>query len=326
MSSRANACSHLYDVHLIFNVQDQAQFVNWIDQELRNRGIRPWLWDRDARVFDKDEVESIKSTPVSAIFLSPRGWGPNHRRFAQLAHDENRPIIPIILERSNKQDLTTVGNVFQVPKWITFRSNQDAEALNELAHRIVNLPYEYATEQDRATVGKMEAAKLEPLPGRRLVVYVPARSQTVATWSPLKEKLENEQVLRGCLWYAHSYAASAWSRDGIKDYARELDTSIRAQVLEAAREDPSRPINHITLMGHSFGGILARIAYLMSAGQYEEDTQGSEWWKTVDRIVLFAAQIGASLASDFRGASDSPSTRRFAWDRWPATNSAVRKQ
>ena len=59
--------SRPYDVHLIFNVQDQAEFVDWIDEGLRKRGIRPWLWNRDTRVFDKDEVESIKSTPVSAM-------------------------------------------------------------------------------------------------------------------------------------------------------------------------------------------------------------------------------------------------------------------
>ena len=80
--SKRFAASRLFDVHLIFNSQDQAEFVNWIDEELRQRGIRSWLWNRDAQVFDKDEIESIRSTPVSAIFLSQRGWGPYHRKFA----------------------------------------------------------------------------------------------------------------------------------------------------------------------------------------------------------------------------------------------------
>src|SRR5262249_18189016 len=49
-------------------------------------------------------------------------------------------------------------------------------------------------------------------------------------------------------------------------------------------------IEHITLMGHSFGGMLVRIAYLIAAGQYPEiKPRGSPWWKKVDRIVLFAA-------------------------------------
>jgi pimeloyl-ACP methyl ester carboxylesterase len=102
------------------------------------------------------------------------------------------------------------------------------------------------------------------------------------------------------MWYPHKYTASAWSRDGVEAYARDLDASIRSKVIEAGK-DTSRPISRITLMGHSLGGVLARIAYLISAGQYKENSQGSEWWKKVDRIVLFAAPN--------RGIE----SKRFAW-------------
>ena len=120
------------------------------------------------------------------------------------------------------------------------------------------------------------------------MVYVPAGSKTIATWNSLRKKLENEQALNGCMWYPHTYTANAWSRDGVGVYARNLDASIRSKVIEAGK-NTSRPISRITLMGHSLGGVLARIAYLISAGQYKENSQGSEWWKKVDRIVLFAA-------------------------------------
>ena len=122
------------------------------------------------------------------------------------------------------------------------------------------------------------------------MVYVPARSQTLESWSSLRQHLETEPRLQGCAWYGHSYTASAWSRESLEEYALELEARIGAEVLAARIDDPSRPITNITLLGHSFGGVLARMAYLISAGRYKEiKYQGSEWWSLVDRIVLFAA-------------------------------------
>ena len=74
-----------YDVHLIFNHRDQA-LVEVIDEGLRQRGLLPWLWDRDAPAnWEAAEIASIKSAPASAVFLGPSGWGPHHLQFAQLA-------------------------------------------------------------------------------------------------------------------------------------------------------------------------------------------------------------------------------------------------
>jgi pimeloyl-ACP methyl ester carboxylesterase len=55
-------------------------------------------------------------------------------------------------------------------------------------------------------------------------------------------------------------------------------------------------------MGHSFGGVLARMAYLISAGQYADvKRHGSAWWQRVDRIVLFAAPNRGIPVKRFRG-------------------------
>ena len=76
----------------------------------------------------------------------------------------------------------------------------------------------------------------------------------------------------------------------MEKFALDLEAEIGGllHTLDAAK--PSHPIEHITLMGHSFGGMLVRIAYLIAAGQYAEiNPRGSPWWRKVDRIVLFAA-------------------------------------
>lgn len=269
-----------YDVHLIFNHHDQ-KVVEVIDERLRQRGLLPWLWDRDAPAeWEEAEIASIGSTPASAVFLGPAGWGPTHLRFARLAQDLGRPIIPVVLPGWRSGDLPQLNEPFRRRR-VEFRSADDAEALSELASRIVESAYERP--DDVPTAPKAER-------GRRLMVYVPARSQTVESWSSLRQYLEKEPQLQGCAWYGHSYTASAWSRESLEDYALELETRISAEVLSARVDDPALPITGITLMGHSFGGVLARMAYLISAGRYKEiKIQGSEWWSLVDRIVLFAA-------------------------------------
>ena len=59
-------------------------------------------------------------------------------------------------------------------------------------------------------------------------------------------------------------------------------------------------------MGHSFGGVLVRIAYLISAGEYPElSGQKFDWWPKVDRLVLFATP---NRGIEFM---------RFGWREWP---------
>ena len=76
----------------------------------------------------------------------------------------------------------------------------------------------------------------------------------------------------------------------MEKFALDLEAEIGGLLLTLDAAKPSHPVEHITLMGHSFGGMLVRIAYLIAAGQYAEiKPRGSPWWRKVDRIVLFAA-------------------------------------
>jgi hypothetical protein len=166
--------------------------------------------------------------------------------------------------------------------------------LNDLAQRIVDAAYETPTENAPPTKAADYAR------GRRLMVYVPARSQTVDSWNSLRTRLSKEPNLEGCIWYGHSYSGGVWSRESIEDLASVLEASIAAAVSDTDEGNPAAPVRHITLMGHSFGGVLVRAAYLTAAGEYSSAQQRS-WWTLVDRIVLFAAPN--------RGIEE----RRFAW-------------
>lgn len=272
-----------HDAHLIFNSQHQS-VIEAIDLGLRRRGILPWLWNRDvpeAEDYDQAEIASIRSTPVSVIFLGAAGWGPHHRKYAEFAYSAGRPIIPVVLPDWRESDLTPpLEDPFRRLRRIQFKTHDDSVALDALARRIVEMPYHRASGGNtRATAASRD--------GRRMIVYVPARSQTIRDWESLRAKLEQEPALRDCLWYGHNYRGDPFSREKMEDLAVDLDARIRGEILAAER---TAPVTAITLMGHSFGGVLVRMAYLMSAGQYAGINRcGFTWWERVDRIVLFAA-------------------------------------
>lgn len=286
--------SRKYDVHLLYNNRDKA-IIEQIDNGLRKRGINPWFHDRDVppgEEWEREELASIKSTPASVVFLGPSGWGPTQRRLARVAHDSGRQIVPVVLPgwQVNEDDLSEIDGVFKRFFRIEFETESDADALNKLAKRIAQAAYGNGTRPRNEGMSDQHTGSAVLSAGRRMIVYVPARSQSVDTWDSLRRRLETEAELENGVWYPHRYTGSAWSREGIESYALDLEANIEAQVAQANREDPSRPINGITLMGHSFGGVIVRMAYLVAAGQYTEVRQHpSAWWKLVDRIVLFAA-------------------------------------
>lgn len=293
-----------YDVHLIFNNRENAA-VTRIQQELRNRGLVPWFWDQDAGAnWYQEEVDSIqKHTPVSGVFLGPAGWGPRyHTELTTIACQSGRPTIFVLLPGWQESDVNRFPQLTR-RRWVEFKSLDDQSALRELAQRVVDDAYEPPEEFANQSAGSAAPA------GRRLMVYIPARSQNVESWTSLRERLSKEPELAGCAWYGHRYSAGVWSREALDELATELSSVIAGVV--AGERGNANPIQHITLMGHSFGGVLARIAYLIAAGKYPDKLNSeSEWWRLVDRIVLFAAPN--------RGIAK----RRFGWrDRlaieWP---------
>ncbi len=166
---------------------------------------------------------------------------------------------------------------------------------------------------------------------KRLFVVVPGLQRRLAVWKPLLARLEAD--VPDALWLVHDHRASPFSRRSIHAYGLDLAAVINERVtLE-------RP-DHITLMGHSFGGVLVRMAYLMASGGSAPGARHMPWAGAVDRIILFAAmnrgfepsRLGfalrwpthAALAlppplfgllRDMRCGSDAMTDLRIAWIR-----------
>ena len=223
-----------YDVHLIFNGRDAA-LIQPIDAALCARGLNPWYWERDIVGGDVTEVEecSIRSTPVCAIFLGSEGWGPFHARYARLALELGRPIVPILLPDCPRETLEAEDGLFHrlTSAWVRLRSVEDAAELNALAQRIVDAAYESPAAAGKQPNGPRLAEpedRFSPARGptaavRRLIAYVPARSQSPEDWQSLRTRLEAEPALAGAVWHAHRYKADAWSSDGMEKFALDLE-------------------------------------------------------------------------------------------------------
>src|SRR5215217_2335104 len=91
----------------VYNEREKSDIV-MIYEALRLCGLVPWFWHTDAPPnWHEAEVQSITATtPASAVFLGPNGWGERyHLPFARLAYESGRPTIPVLLPSSARSDL-----------------------------------------------------------------------------------------------------------------------------------------------------------------------------------------------------------------------------
>ena len=183
----------------------------YLSRNLRKRGLTPWFWIKDAGPnWLDDELTSIeKQTPVSAVFGGAAGWGPNyHRKLAEVAFRSGRPTILVLLPGPHPEDVQS----FPHPgtgkrRWVEFKTLDEGSALTELAQQIVDGAYEPRAEP----AAEPQARQQQAGGSRRLMVYVPACSQSLYSWDSLRNRLSREPDLRGCVWYGHSYVAGVWS-------------------------------------------------------------------------------------------------------------------
>ena len=165
-----------HDVHLIYNDRDKPA-VERLYQELRKRGLTPWFWIKDAGPnWLDDELTSIeKLTPVSAVFLGAAGWGPSyHRKLAEVAFRLGRPTILVLLPGWHPEDVQSFPQLGK-RRWVEFKTLDEGSALTELAQQIVDGAYEPRAEP----AAELQARQQPAGRGRRLMVYVPARSQSL---------------------------------------------------------------------------------------------------------------------------------------------------
>lgn len=116
---------------------------------------------------------------------------------------------------------------------------------------------------------------------RRLVVYVPGISMAVSQWEPLVSKLRHEPDFTDTIWKGWDHGIGLFCTRSLMSKAAELCAVIDAEWRLAGGFD------EVILVGHSIGGILVRLSYLLASGCYRGEP-ASDWATRVPRIVLLA--------------------------------------
>jgi hypothetical protein len=124
-----------YDVFLCHNSQDKPA-VKAIDKRLKERGILPWLDERDLRPglpWQKALEEQIENIKAAAVFIGPDGVGPWQEReqdtFLRQFVKRGCPVIPVILQDCKKTP--KLPAFLEGMTWVDFRK-KDPDPLDQL--------------------------------------------------------------------------------------------------------------------------------------------------------------------------------------------------
>ena len=117
---------------------------------------------------------------------------------------------------------------------------------------------------------------------RQLIVYVPGITMSTKQWSPLTDKLKKEAELSDAEWLGWDHGCGLFSTANTLKKASDLNAAIDAKWRQ------EQGFSEVILVGHSFGGFLVRVAYLLASGCYNNEPP-SPWAASVKRFVLLAA-------------------------------------
>lgn len=121
---------------------------------------------------------------------------------------------------------------------------------------------------------------------RTLLVYVPGM-RSVSRAMPLLTRLLNEPQLRGADLFIWKHGCGYLSTKYAEAVSRDLAAAIAGKAESASKD--SSPYSNVILLGHSFGGVLVRNAYLIGLGSGLRRMTTQDWALKVSRIVLFAS-------------------------------------
>ena len=115
---------------------------------------------------------------------------------------------------------------------------------------------------------------------RKLIVVVPALGGNCMTWIRLMKSLQHD-ALKGYEVLYFDHGLGLFSLGKARKTARRLYRAIELKYKNHSGFD------EIVLVGHSFGALLAREAYLQSS-EKSDQPGNSQWCDAVTRIVIFA--------------------------------------
>jgi hypothetical protein len=125
---------------------------------------------------------------------------------------------------------------------------------------------------------------------RRLVVFVPGTPGLLEAYRPFLDRLMREPALAGSDWLLWQNKMGYLSRNSGAKLSQSLRAAIDAQWIAAGGYDD------VVLIGYSFGALLVRQAYLLSAGAIPGEPTTARWADSVVRVVMLA---GMGRGSDY---------------------------
>ena len=179
-----------------------------------------------------------------------------------------RPTIFMLLPGWHPEDLNQFPELTK-RRWVEFKSLDDESTLKELAQRVVDGAYELAASRPEASRLALPAAA-----GRRLMVYIPARSQTSIVDS-LRHRLSKEPELQD---------------------ARGTGTSTRRRLEPDALEDLAAELS---------GAIDGAVAAEADGGMRGPHSSTSRSWATASAACWRASRISSPRASTRQGEAET---------------------
>lgn len=130
---------------------------------------------------------------------------------------------------------------------------------------------------------------------KKLVVLTTGLYGSPDKWNPLLERLRREDLLKGSDWLIFNHcglwnfrAFSKFFTKSIEVLSLELKAKIEQYYLNAL--DRGEPYDDIICIGHSFGGLMIRQAYLLATGACTGIVKSEiPWADKVSRFVLIAS-------------------------------------